>query len=406
MAIVEWVSSCPCKWCGCDKNTPNPLLFEQSKYPTLRWRRPDGKECALCPFALESDERTCTKEAKAKLLIDLNSDDGETKQVASELVTTVRDSYIGTKNKQGGGHIMKSLPSAMGVEGGQMNGNDQREFMGYFWRMQKFKLDPEYKKPTPKEVTKLCHFGQILVGVIREVGQGVIGVIELWRSDAKFVKLGAVMGSSAELDHQGLKTVMNKGLRMLDSGKVKESKKKPGLFMLNDKNPDIEKADEEDDDFILAQTLGLGDAPIIVKRNKCDDSDGDDDMRTPSAKKRKVAGEQPSSSKNKRASEVLDDPVQKKGQAKAKAKVQKASQKDVDDGPDAGIAAISAKAKKEPKKKGPKLEVAIDAANETKDLMEQILQKITSSSWKDVTLKLAADCIAKVNKTMGTSPPS
>lgn len=45
-----------CRFCKRSNSQPNPFEFERGKYPTLRWRRPAGKVCNICPYFKETDD--------------------------------------------------------------------------------------------------------------------------------------------------------------------------------------------------------------------------------------------------------------------------------------------------------------------------------------------------------------
>eukprot|EP00975_Prorocentrum_lima_P000514 100522-Prorocentrum_lima.AAC.1 len=45
--VAAYIPSC--KWCKRDKNFEQPLNHLKKTHPTICWRRPDGRECGICP---------------------------------------------------------------------------------------------------------------------------------------------------------------------------------------------------------------------------------------------------------------------------------------------------------------------------------------------------------------------
>lgn len=59
-------SSAVCKLCGRSKESEQPLNHLKERYPTLQWRRAQGRECAICPMVIAVD-RELNKISKAEL---------------------------------------------------------------------------------------------------------------------------------------------------------------------------------------------------------------------------------------------------------------------------------------------------------------------------------------------------
>lgn len=63
-----------CKWCLRTSDSENPLIYQRAKRPRLPWRRAKGRECANCPWVLQSIAEAV--DDKEKYLQKLESDPG------------------------------------------------------------------------------------------------------------------------------------------------------------------------------------------------------------------------------------------------------------------------------------------------------------------------------------------
>jgi hypothetical protein len=61
-----------CKFCRRGSDSENPLRYKSVQQPLLAWRRPQGRECGICPWVIESDEElsSMTKEKLEQTLQD------------------------------------------------------------------------------------------------------------------------------------------------------------------------------------------------------------------------------------------------------------------------------------------------------------------------------------------------
>ena len=45
-----------CKFCRRSSDSENPLHYKSVQQPLLGWRRPQGRECAICPWVIQNEE--------------------------------------------------------------------------------------------------------------------------------------------------------------------------------------------------------------------------------------------------------------------------------------------------------------------------------------------------------------
>ena len=88
-----------CKWRERRSDSPNPLEYQLDSKPVIPWRRPKGRECGICPWAIDADEEL--RKAKTDGTLEQKMLESEFNKLFHEKL----DRWLAEKNRTGGGRM-------------------------------------------------------------------------------------------------------------------------------------------------------------------------------------------------------------------------------------------------------------------------------------------------------------
>jgi hypothetical protein len=95
--------------------------------PVIPWRRPKGRECGLCPWAIDADEEF--RLAKADGTLEQKLKESEFNRRFHEQL----DRWVAEKNRTGGGRIQHETVTTKVVVARASDYTQARKFLGILW---------------------------------------------------------------------------------------------------------------------------------------------------------------------------------------------------------------------------------------------------------------------------------
>ena len=99
-----------CKWCDRPDNTSNPYIFKRDVKPHIPWRRPAGRECGVCPWAIDADADMAAKDKET-----LEKEIHATPENFQKYLSKVAAYEEAKNNTSGASHEPKRHPKTMRV---------------------------------------------------------------------------------------------------------------------------------------------------------------------------------------------------------------------------------------------------------------------------------------------------
>ena len=116
-----------CKWRERRSDSPNPLEYQLDSKPVIPWRRPKGRECGICPWAIDADEEL--RKAKTDGTLEQKMLESEFNKLFHEKL----DRWLAEKNRTGGGRIQRTLAPSKVVVARASDYTQARKFLGILW---------------------------------------------------------------------------------------------------------------------------------------------------------------------------------------------------------------------------------------------------------------------------------
>lgn len=116
-----------CKWCERRSDAQNPLEYQLDTKPVIPWRRPKGRECGICPWAIEADDEL--RLAKSDGTLEQKLKDSEFNKRFHEQL----DRWVTEKNRTGGRRVQRDTVPTKVVVARASDYTQARKFLGILW---------------------------------------------------------------------------------------------------------------------------------------------------------------------------------------------------------------------------------------------------------------------------------
>ncbi len=190
-----------CKFCRRSSDSENPLRYKSVQQPFLAWRRPQGRECGICPWVIESDEwlSSMTKEKLEETL----QDDAQHSKFMEKV-----GKWETFKNLTEGGKTQKSkLKAKTTVTARNSSYFEAKKFLGILWPAALY-VKQFGKKPKRCDIGSYPVNGQQIKGVLRPRSEGEIpGTYEIHTVSQQGADLQAVLADTDDMDNDEVAAV-------------------------------------------------------------------------------------------------------------------------------------------------------------------------------------------------------
>ena len=183
-----------CKFCRRTSDSENPLHYKSVQQPLLGWRRPQGRECAICPWVVQSDEEFSSM-TKEKLEQTLRDDAAHAKYMQKV------EKWETFKNQTEGGKQHNSkMKAKTTVTVRNSTYFEAKKFLGILWPVALY-IKQFGKKPKRADVGSYPVNGQQIKGVLRPRSDGELpGTYEIHTVSEQGADLQSVVADTDAMD--------------------------------------------------------------------------------------------------------------------------------------------------------------------------------------------------------------
>ena len=183
-----------CKFCRRSSDSENPLHYKSVQQPLLGWRRPQGRECAICPWVIQNDEELASM--KKETLEQKLQDDEQNAQYMQKV-----ERWQTFKNQTEGGKMRNfKLKAKTTVTVRNSTYFEAKKFLGILWPVALY-IKHFGKKPKRSDIGSYPVNGQQIKGVLRPRSAGELpGTYEIHTVSEQGADLQAVVASTDDMD--------------------------------------------------------------------------------------------------------------------------------------------------------------------------------------------------------------